>query len=841
MRPLGLPRRSRTGAAFAVDRTAVRQILRYSPGPTTTKVSRFAIMVSLKRIAVLIIGVLALSGVVSCTYTVALDEPDFTAETSEVYDANGDLITSFFVEDREVVKLSEISEYMQKAVVASEDARFYEHNGVDVRGILRAARSNAESGEVGQGGSTITQQYVKIALLQDSSETVERKIKQAVLSLELERRYSKDTILERYLNVIYFGNGAYGAQAAAQHYFGKNASELDLAESALLVGIIPSPNNFDPYNNPKSARDRRSLVLGRMVATGVITEEEADAAKKQQINLVREVQQTYIAPHFVEYVRQFILNDPQFGETAEARQDLLFGGGLRIYTTLDPAMQRDAEAAITGVLDKSSYPSAALVAMEPFTGNVRALVGGDNFFNIDDENAKFDLATQGRRQSGSSFKIFALIAALEHGDTLDTVYPAPAEVCFSVPGQEDWCPKNYDHAGRGSQSLLAATASSTNTVYARLAHDLGPDVINKVARDLGIRDSTLGDYYSAVLGTNEVTPLEMATAYSTIAADGVYSPPTFVTRITTEDGTIVYEATPDNRERVIPLDVAREATIAMEAVVQNGTAKRAIIDRPTAGKTGTTNDYGDAWFVGFTPELAASVWVGFENSNTSMTPPATPIRVAGGTWPTQIWADFMKNALDGVKPSEFLAPPTTIPVDLPAGIVPVVGMPDVSGMGLDGALRTLNEHFNVEYQYKYVPDVADGTVIGQNPMPGTEIPAGDSVTIIVSSLDPANDGPPPAIVTTTQPPPPAPEPAVEPAPPVEEGAPPEPDPQTVAVPNLAGMTYSQAIAAIQGASLNPNAQLQAGAQQDTGAVVSQSPAAGQQIAPGATVNFTIGG
>ncbi|MBP8179844.1 MAG: transglycosylase domain-containing protein, partial [Acidimicrobiia bacterium] len=195
----------------------------------------------MKRLASLLVGCLALSGVAGCTYTVALDEPDFTAETSEVYDANGDLITSFFVEDREVVKLNEISEYMQKAVVASEDSRFYEHNGVDVRGILRAARANADSGEVGQGGSTITQQYVKVALLQDSSETLERKIKQAVLSLELERRYSKDTILERYLNVIYFGNGAWGAQAAAQHYFGKNASELDLAESALLVGIIPSP------------------------------------------------------------------------------------------------------------------------------------------------------------------------------------------------------------------------------------------------------------------------------------------------------------------------------------------------------------------------------------------------------------------------------------------------------------------------------------------------------------------------------------------------------------------------------------------------------------------------
>jgi penicillin-binding protein 1A len=794
-------------------------------------------MVGLKRLASLLVGCLALSGVAGCTYTVALDEPDFTAETSEVYDANGDLITSFFVEDREVVKLNEISEYMQKAVVASEDSRFYEHNGVDVRGILRAARANADSGEVGQGGSTITQQYVKVALLQDSSETLERKIKQAVLSLELERRYSKDTILERYLNVIYFGNGAWGAQAAAQHYFGKNASELDLAESALLVGIIPSPNNFDPYNNPKSARDRRSLVLGRMVATGVITKEEAEAAKKQQINLVQEVQQTYIAPHFVEYVRQFILNDSQFGETAEARQDLLFGGGLRIYTTLDPAMQRDAEAAIKKILDKDSYPSAALVAMEPFTGNVRALVGGDNFFNIDDENAKFDLATNGRRQSGSSFKIFALIAALENGDTLNTVYPAPAEVCFKVPGQEDWCPKNYDRSGRGSQSLLAATASSTNTVYARLAYDLGPEKVNKVARDLGIRDSPLGDYYSAVLGTNEVTPLEMATAYSTIAADGVYSPPTFVTRITTEDGTIVYEATPDSRERVIPLDIAREATIAMEGVVQNGTAKKAIIDRPTAGKTGTTNDYGDAWFVGFTPELAASVWVGFENSNTSMAPPATPIRVAGGTWPTEIWAEFMKNALDGVKPSEFLAPPTTIPVDLPEGIVPVVAMPDVSGMPLETALSTLNRNFNVQYQYRYVADMADGTVIGQNPGPGTEIPAGDSVTIIVSSLDPANDGPPPAIVTTTQPPPPAPPPAETPP---AAGEDPQPDTQTASVPNLAGMTFSQAIGAIQSAGLDPNAQLQAGAQQDTGRVISQSPAAGQQVDRGATVSFTIG-
>jgi penicillin-binding protein 1A len=590
-------------------------------------------------------------------------------------------------ENRSDVPLEDVPLVLRKAVVAIEDERFYRHNGVDVRGIVRAIRTNAQAGEVEEGGSTITQQYVKQKLLRDDSRTVHRKLQEASLALQLERQYSKDKILELYLNAVYFGNGAYGVAAAAQQYFGKQVRDLDLPESALLAGLIQRPTADDPYDHPEEATARRSVVLDRMVANHDLTKAQGEEAKAVPLHLASATTPAaarYAAPYFVQQIQDWILNDPRFGATKADRTKLLFAGGLRIKTTLDPKAQAAAEAAMVSVLpDAAKDPDVAIVSIVPNTGEVKAMVGGRDFFGSGSA-AKLNLATQ-RRQTGSSFKPFVLAAALAQGMSPTRTYAVPG--CISVPDQTPpYRPCNYDDSeAAASADLVEGTVHSYNTLYVQLMQDVGPDKGVQMARDLGIK-SPLGAFVSAVLGSNDVTAVDMASAYGTFANRGIQVDPAMVTRITRPDGTVLYSRQPSGH-RVLDEGVSDTVTAILEQVIQRGTATAARLDRPAAGKTGTADHHHDAWFIGYTPDLVTAVWVGFHRGQVPMEPPNTPINVVGGSYPARIWKAFMQQALAGTPATAFhpppvgaFTPPTTIPPDLglidPGLIGPIQGNPE---------------------------------------------------------------------------------------------------------------------------------------------------------------------
>ncbi|MDP8974861.1 MAG: PBP1A family penicillin-binding protein [Actinomycetota bacterium] len=654
--------------------------------------------------------------------------PAAPAESSRILAADGSLITSVHAEeDRETVPLERIPQSLRDAVVAIEDERFWQHKGVDTKAVGRAIYADAREGTVVEGGSTITQQYVKNRMVR-SGRNVRRKVQEASLAYQLEQRHSKERILEMYLNTIYFGNGNYGVQAASQGYFGVGVERLTLGQAALLAGIIRAPNRTDPYEYADSAAARRRVVLDKMVSLGEITRTESEAAAAEPLVGPRLGQERYPAPHFVERAKRFILDDPRFGPTPEARQDLLFRGGLRIETTLDLAKQAQAERAAARVLSQPNRdPAAAMVSLEPANGHVRALVGGRDFFGGGPQSS-FDLATQGRRPAGSAFKPFVLAAALEAGIPLTTVYDAPPRLVVPLPGKE-WEVDNYEGQGGGRSSLTDATVNSVNTVYARLILDVGPAEAVATAARMGIT-SPLLPYPSAVLGTNDVSPLDMASAYATLANGGMAQAPTFVTRVASVDGRVLYEHEPS------PKRVLEKATVDAEVgvlrqVMERGTGVDARIGRPAAGKTGTGQEWRDAWFVGFTPELVTAVWVGFPDRQLSMVPPTTRIRVTGGSWPAQIWQLYMAAALAQTPVTQF---PVFDPEGPTAGQgVPGRPVPPVVGMPVEQAEATLSrEGFGAERRSRPSTDYPPGYVVGQTPPAGSPAAGGTPVILDVA-------------------------------------------------------------------------------------------------------------
>ncbi|MEM7094326.1 MAG: transglycosylase domain-containing protein [Actinomycetota bacterium] len=576
---------------------------------------------------------------------------------SELYDKDGNLIHRFSTDgsNRELLTLADMPEQLITSVVTVEDEEFWEHPGVNLRATFRALVENVGAGGISQGGSTISQQLVKQQVLEDDDPSIPRKIREAVISWRMEELLTKEEILEAYLNSVYFGEGAYGVQAAAEVYFGKDAQDLDWPETAMLASLISSPATYNPFLNPGEALRQRSIVFNRLVEVGAIDREEARFYNRvplpEKSNTITDVppEDYYVA----EVRRRFLDGDlianqdplviDAVGETRQERIDALFRGGLRIFTTYDRAAQAEAERARDEVVpelpegDDREF-TMAIAAIEPESGAVRALVGGPEF-----QDRKFNLATQGDRQPGSSFKTFVLVAALEAGyipqDTISGVGPC----LFDNPGAVDPIYEviNFGNSTGGVDTLTNQVTRSSNCAFVRLGQVIGiPEVIETAIR-LGVNlDPETDNNLSLPLGATEVRPLEVASAYATLANGGVRHEPFYIERIEDSQGNVIYERAPSGN-RVLAADVACQATQVLEQNVIRGTGTRAqVVDQPAGGKTGTTENFSDAWFVGFTPQLATAVWMGNPEARVEMENVGGR-NVTGGSFPAEAWGQFM--------------------------------------------------------------------------------------------------------------------------------------------------------------------------------------------------------
>ena len=552
-----------------------------------------------------------------------------TARTSIVYAADGSVIAEWHGEqDRTLVATRDMPEHLRNAVVAIEDRRFYEHDGVDFTGIGRAFGANAAAGEVEQGGSTITQQLVKI-LYTGRERTVTRKIKEALFAYELESKNDKDAVLTTYLNTVYFGRGAYGVEAAAQRYFGKPASSLDVAESATLAGIIRSPSRYGSSSAASASVEattlRRNLVLRKMREQRLITTPLEREARAKPLVFAPSKEAGAVAPYFVEYVKQDLI------DTLGAEK--VYAGGLRVYTSLDPRLQAAAEKAATQ-LSAPGDPEVALVSLRPSDGRVLAMIGGRDF-----KANQFNLASQGRRQPGSAFKPFVLVAALQEGIRPDAVFETAP---YSVPVKDGvWNVQNYENRfAAGTMTLQAATDFSVNGVFARLIMQIGPAKVVKAAKRMGITTALSPDPAIALGGLkNGVSPLEMASAFGTIANRGQHVPPSGLVMVTDDGGRLVHTRAVESTQAMAP-ETAAQAANMLHEVVQRGTGVEAKLPVWAAGKTGTTQSYRDAWFVGWAGDVSTAVWVGNREAQVPMTN-VRGLAVTGGSFPARIWREFM--------------------------------------------------------------------------------------------------------------------------------------------------------------------------------------------------------
>lgn len=576
------------------------------------------------------------------------------AASSQIFDINGKPITTVHsVENRLPVPMSKIPKNLQNAFLAAEDVRFYQHIGIDPRGILRAVWVNVVGHGVSEGASTITQQLARNALL-SHEQSLKRKLKEVILSLQIERQYSKTEIFEMYMNQIYFSQGAYGVQAAAQVYFGKNVEDLNLAECAILAGIPQSPNYFSPATNLKAAKERQGIVLDQMVKYEFIDSQTAEKAKNTEIKVVSiSNKSSGTASYFVDYVVQLLID--KYGA------DAVYRDGLKIYTTLDLDMQASAEKAILQMPTTRTgsngvkQPQCAIVAIDPHTGYIKAMVGGRG-------NDQFNRAVLAKRSPGSAFKPFVYLAAIEAGFSSNSILYDTVET-FSG----NYTPLNYDHTTRGAVTLRECLEKSLNIPTVKLANQVGPEKYLNLAKQMGIETLVLHGAVSDVnlasaLGglTDGVTPLQIASAYGVIANGGVRAEPVAIIKVVDRNGKVLEQyrlkekSVVNERSTYIMTDI-------MRGVISRGTGTGANIGRPVAGKTGTTSDYKDAWFVGFTPDLVASVWVGIDTQETLG-------GISGGGLPATIWRSFMSEALaktpvrDFVKPAGFVVEP---PIEIP--------------------------------------------------------------------------------------------------------------------------------------------------------------------------------
>jgi penicillin-binding protein 1A len=627
------------------------------------------------RLAGLMLILLVL-GMVSFTFglvtSVASGIPQFDPKKAQerevdgyVYDKSGKRILAVLrgSQSRILVSSEDISPRIKQAIVAIEDKRFYEHRGVDLHAIVRAVWQDVRHKRVVEGGSTLTQQFIKNQYVRNER-SIARKLKEAAWAWQLERIWSKDQILTAYLNTIYFGNGAYGVQQAALTYFHHGAHDLGWTEAALLAGIPSDPARYDPVANPRAARERRNTVLKAMLDQGDLTYPEYVSAARAKLPVADDVRLSDAqgpAPYFTNYVKQQLIDRYGSGR--------VFGGGLQVQTTIDLNVQRVARQAITKWLPDENGPSAALVALDPRDGSVLAMIGGNSY-----RKSQFNLAVQGERQPGSSFKPFVLATALKEGISPDSEFESgPVQIPL---GDKVWYVHNYENSDLGRVSLATATEVSDNTVYAQLTQLVGPAAVVRTAKRLGIT-SPLKNYFAIGLGAEAVNPLEMARAFSTFANGGrrldgasFGNRPRVVSVVRNEGGRMVDNNLPVGRP-VLTENTAALVTSLLQSVVTGGTGKRAQLadGRPVAGKTGTTENYGDAWFVGYTPQLVTAVWVGYPNTLRPMLTEYNGDAVAGGTYPALIWKSFMERALAyrHDEPQDF--PSVSLPSSVPKLVV----------------------------------------------------------------------------------------------------------------------------------------------------------------------------
>ncbi|MGH8993368.1 MAG: transglycosylase domain-containing protein [Acidimicrobiia bacterium] len=599
----------------------------------------------------------ATAGVALATYlfmplpaTLPEERPQADSRRSVVLAADGSPIGEFReAESRVVIDKDQIPDVVKRAVIAAEDHEFYEHEGVDWQGIGRAFWADVRSRSLEQGGSTITQQLVK-NLYTGGERTVVRKAKEALIAAQVERVLEKDEILAKYLNTVYMGDSVFGVEAAAQSYYRKPARELTLSEAALLAGVLPAPSRYSPRSHPEAAEFKRNVVLDSVERYGLATPEELAAARaeKPKIHPPPGVVGRY--PYFLDYLRVYLLDVKGY------TPDQVYRGGLKIETTLDVEMEDQAIKVLSKALPGAEDPEASLVSVEPQTGYVRALVGGRNW-----EVSKVNLAL-GRlgggsgRQAGSAFKPFVLARALDAGVSPNKVYSAPSSVQprgFTKPVG------NYEGGSYGSATIAKAMHKSINTVYVQLIVDVGIKQTAELAKRLGISSIDLNKpvYGGIAIGTQEVSPLDMASAFSVFAARGLRAEPTPVLRITDQDGRVLEDNTVSERgERVLEEPVADNMNQILRGVIEAGTGTRAKIGRPAAGKTGTSKNYENAWFVGNTPTLSTAVWMGYPKGNIPLLRIHGTPRVAGGTIPAKMWHDFMAQAVRGVEATDFTEP-----------------------------------------------------------------------------------------------------------------------------------------------------------------------------------------
>jgi membrane peptidoglycan carboxypeptidase len=694
------------------------------------------------------------------------------AQRTKVLDTDGRRLATWYDQNRVNVRLDEIAPVMRQAILAIEDYRFYQHGALDLKGTLRAFITNQANSGVVQGGSSITQQMVKQTLVNQAetkaevaaatADTYQRKWNELRYAVAFERSYSKDWILERYLNVSYFGGGAYGVEAASRHFFSKSASKLKLREAALLAGLVKNPSRYDPADNPGEAKARRNVVLERMRELNVITEQQAQRATSAGLGLdIRRSRNGCVGvtgEFFCDYVREWLLTDPQLGETVEDRRRLLFGGGLTIKTTISQRMQRSADASVRSHVNPTDQAIGGLAMVEPGTGHVRALAQSRPM-GADKANGRTYLnyvvpreyGDSGGFQAGSTFKTFVLASAIKQGISLSTSIYAPQEV--AIPGNrfetcdgplastDVWTPQNS--TGSGTFNLYTGTRQSVNTFFAQLEERTGLCDPATLTRDMGIDVPERDVVAPFTLGVTNTNPLSMAGAYATFAARGEYCEPQPVTEILDSGGRTLAEYPPTCRQ-VVPAPVADAVNDVLRGVQEPGGfgyGAGLSVGQPSAGKTGTINDNMAVWFVGYTPNMSTASMIAGANSlghpitlNGQYVGGSYIGRAFGSTQAGPMWGDAMKAIVDMLPDEDFVTPdPTAI-------LGRIVNVPDVSGESSSEAAETLREAGFVPNIGRYVgSEEAKDTVAYTNPSAGARVGTGTLVTLYVSDGTPEKE------------------------------------------------------------------------------------------------------